>query len=114
MNKSPQEIASIAFKEVIPVATFFKNSCYEYENETRLIFQPFNTKTEYRSNGTFIIPYCKIKINLEQSLIGVILGPSIDKTICLQTISEFLADMNLNNIYVQESKIPYRKYFEMN
>lgn len=87
-----------------------KNEAYSIEEERRGIIHCNNNKlVKFRVKNNTIIPYIDVAIPKE-ALKSIIIGPTNNSSLTMQSIIQFLMinGYNLDNVEVRKSKIPYR------
>ncbi|MFN3093306.1 DUF2971 domain-containing protein [Bacillus pumilus] len=93
------------------IASFFKDSCFQQEEEWRIVFftKTDDLKVNHRiMNGAFI-PYVKLSFD-KNKVKGVTIGPKNNLDICEEGLKSFLETKkyDLETVEINRSKIPYR------
>lgn len=110
-KKTIDEIWSEAFWLFQESAITFKNKAFSEEEEWRIITIPYPNNAKewcFRSGNSTIIPYIKNYVNLKSCLDEVIIGPSQNQELSVNSLFflMFKNDIWKNNI--NKSIIPYR------
>lgn len=110
-------LAADAIQFFIPT---FKHSGFEEEQEYRLIFTPFpdcNSELDFRVARGMLIPYYTFRslIGMEDPnsqyqlpLTGVRVGPSMNKSLNIQSVRMLLEKAGYSSIEIKSADIPYR------
>ncbi|MGV6980933.1 DUF2971 domain-containing protein [Bacillus pumilus] len=93
------------------LAAFFKDECFQQEEEYRIVIFPDSPDQQYEcrvTNGAFI-PYFKMRFN-KSNVKGITIGPKNKMDISEEGLKSFLLlnKFDLENIEINRSKIPYR------
>jgi len=114
-NPSPEDIFAQAEnfrKETLSIAPRIKANGFKDEKEWRLISAPLHyTDAEFRSGSFTLIPYWEFKLDLENTLNLIMIGPTPEKDLSHNSVmglvyKSFPSDFVKINI--KHSKIPFR------
>lgn len=115
--------SSFIINKIIEQGIFFKNSCFQVENEYRIALMLYmdDTKSDkpaffnldnekhFRDNNGFITPYVDIGFN-RSDLVGVTISPTIEANAAIRGVKE-ITHMKYDNLdpkQIKVSNIPLR------
>lgn len=87
-----------------------KNIAYRIENEVRCIIDDKDKEVKFRIKNGVIIPYIIINTIAKSALKKIIIGPTNNSQLTMQSVIHFLQinDYDLSKIEIKNSNIPYR------
>ncbi|MDF4197798.1 DUF2971 domain-containing protein [Bacillus subtilis] len=107
----PRETINQIFLTLQLFSAFFKDQCFQQEEEYRVVFLVPHKINNYKcriSNGVFI-PYIKVEFS-DECIAGLTVGPKNKMDISEEGLKSFLSlhNFNLDLLGIKQSKIPYR------
>lgn len=96
---------------VILACGLIKDSNFHEEEEWRVLYVNKKNSVHFLPKNNYLKPFVKMPFkNRDTSLSCITVGPNSDAELCSLSIKKLLKYLNLQNIKIETSKIPYRNY----
>lgn len=118
MDDYREMVIELTINKLLSIGVFLKNSCFECENEYRLVidlwmnengnYATVKNEIKYYIKNGLIIPYMKVKFD-KDSVEGIAISPTLGSDLIKRNLREFTRSYkNINNENIVESAIPLR------